>query len=301
VLFRSSQQTATESVVPDAASQGPVIETPPPYKFAPFEFEVEPGGQKLRVESEDELREAFRLKSEFGRQTRKHAADMKAERDARQEEKQRAEEELQLLRDLQKRVAPILDGLKAKPELNEYLREELGLDVTPDPRDIELNQRLTKLEQFEARAAMRERRTEVIGVVDAIRRHPERGHGYGYDKPITREEVATVEHYAQTSGLPLEKLYSHPLIFAGVYTHLVGLGAIAPPQIPVQPGAPGNGVRDKLASAANLPPASSGAPAAPKPYSHEGKTPDDVLRDLAKMPDSGVDDDVLEAMGLKPE
>ena len=284
-----TQQTADETEVPPAAPEGPAGDVlPTEHKFQPFEFEHE--GRKIKVESEDELREAFRLQTEFGRQTRRNAA----ERKNFQDELQKRDEELDLLRQLKKEVGPILDGLKKKPELGDYLNEELGLEKVPDPREIALNDRISKIESGMSRRDAGDRRNNVINVLDVTRREH-----FGYQASVTPDEVQMVEKYAEVNGVSRDVLYSNPLIAAGVFAVLVGMNAIAPPQMPTDPGAPAKSVNNKVADATNLPPASSGAAPAPKPYSHKGKDPDDVLRDLAELPETEVDDEVLRLMGVE--
>ena len=143
-------------------------------------------------------------------------------------------------------------------------------------------------------------RIRSISVADATRREH-----FGYATPMTPQEIFTVEHYAETQGLSRAELHRNPLIFTGVYAFLVGMGELSGPPLPemVQSQKPDAAaeVAAQAKSAPDLPPSTSGAPASPKPYSHKGKTPSQVLADMqAAGQDFGgelITDEVLASMG----
>ena len=296
----AAEPTVSEPEAPEVTTEGPAPEPEPQtYTFQPFEIELD--GEKRRIESSDDVAKAFKVVEEHGRHTRRAATEREKSRLRTTE----LEDELKLVREQRSQDEELLGKLKNNKELLEYINQETGVEIDPDK--LALRQELAEFRQRLDRDDMEKTRVNNIGVLNATRRE-----SFGYTDPVNPREIHMLESYAESSelGKPFGKtarevLYSHPLITAGVYTVLVGMGHIPPPMIPSmvteKPDVNAEIKAEARKNAANIPPSTSGAPASPKPYSHRGKTPNEVLRDMKaageKFGGEEIPDEVLEVMG----
>lgn len=287
---------ASETTIPEPSAEASGIPgsepSAPPESvntFTPVEYEW--NGQKYKAESPEDVRLALQQKHEFGRQVRNHADEQRKWREERTE----LDAQTKLLQDYRDETGPLLEGIRGNPELGKYIHEELGLGKTVDPQRIVDNERMSLIEQRLDKGDEQERQMNAINVLDSTRRER-----FGYQAPISREEIGVIEQYAEQNGVSRGKLYSNPVIVAGIYSLLVGMGSLAYPPPPKTAQPPGETVRQQAAQTAHLPPSTSAASTQQKPLSHKGKTPDDVLLQMKASGDfPHMDDEVLAKMGVE--